>query len=51
VPEGGVIADPDFLDQLYKYGVFVAFGLAAVTYIGLSLAHGRERAPAPALAD
>jgi nucleobase:cation symporter-1, NCS1 family len=49
--EGGVIADPDFLDQLYKYGVFVAFGLAAVTYIGLSLAGGRERAPATALAD
>jgi hypothetical protein len=34
--EGGIIADPNFFDQLYKYGVFVAFGLAAVTYIALT---------------
>src|SRR5918994_5639903 len=33
--EGGVIADPDFFDQLYRYGVFVAFGLSAITYVGL----------------
>jgi len=33
--EGGVIADPDFWDQLYRYGVFVAFGLSALTYVGL----------------
>ena len=33
--EGGVVADPDFLDQLYRYGVFVAFGhLRASTYVG-----------------
>jgi nucleobase:cation symporter-1, NCS1 family len=49
--EGGVIADPDFLDQLYRYGVFVAFGLSALTYVGLSLAGGRAREPATALAD
>ena len=24
--EGGVVAEPNFLDQLYRYGVFVAFG-------------------------
>jgi NCS1 family nucleobase:cation symporter-1 len=47
--EGGVIADPDFFDQLYRYGVFVAFGISALTYVGLSLAGGRE--PATALAD
>jgi hypothetical protein len=46
---GGVIADPDFLDQLYRYGVIVAFGLSALTYAALSLA--RRRAPATALAD
>jgi cytosine/uracil/thiamine/allantoin permease len=46
-----VIADPDFLDQLYRYGVFVAFGLSALTYVGLSLAGGRAREPATALAD
>jgi nucleobase:cation symporter-1, NCS1 family len=34
--EGGVIADPDFFDQLYRYGVFVAFGLSAVTYFALT---------------
>jgi nucleobase:cation symporter-1, NCS1 family len=34
--EGGVIADPDFFDQLYRYGVFVAFGLSALTYVALS---------------
>ena len=45
--EGGVVADPDFFDQLYRYGVFVAFGISALTYIGLSLAGSRERSPRP----
>jgi nucleobase:cation symporter-1, NCS1 family len=49
--EGGVIADPDFLDQLYRYGVFVAFGLSAIAYLALTLAGGRAREPATALAD
>ena len=49
--EGGVVADPDFLDQLYRYGVFVAFGISALTYVGLSMAGGREREPATAMAD
>jgi nucleobase:cation symporter-1, NCS1 family len=49
--EGGVIADPDFFDQLYRYGVFVAFGLSAIAYVGLSLAGGRAREPATALAE
>jgi NCS1 family nucleobase:cation symporter-1 len=48
--KGGVVADPNFLDQLYRYGVFVAFGLAAVSYFVLSLPATRE-APAPALAE
>jgi NCS1 family nucleobase:cation symporter-1 len=39
--EGGVVADPTFLDQLYRYGVFVAFGLAAVSYF--LLAQGAPR--------
>jgi nucleobase:cation symporter-1, NCS1 family len=34
--KGGVVADPNFLDQLYRYGVFVAFGLSAVAYITLT---------------
>ena len=29
---------PNFFDQLYRYGVFVAFGISAATYVGLSLA-------------
>ena len=33
-----MVADPDFLDQLYRYGVFVAFGLSAVAYVALSAA-------------
>jgi nucleobase:cation symporter-1, NCS1 family len=47
--EGGVIAAPDFFDQLYRYGVFVAFGLSALTYVALARAHAP--APAPATAD
>jgi NCS1 family nucleobase:cation symporter-1 len=44
--KGGVVADPDFLDQLYRYGVFVAFGLSAVAYLGLSAARVGAREPA-----
>ena len=40
--EGGVIADPDFFDQLYRYGVFVAFAISAVTYVALSAAARTE---------
>ena len=40
--EGGVIADPDFFDQLYRYGVFVAFAISAVTYVALSAAASTE---------
>jgi NCS1 family nucleobase:cation symporter-1 len=49
--EGGVIADPGFFDQLYRYGVFVAFGLSAVTYLALSSASRSEPATARALAE
>jgi NCS1 family nucleobase:cation symporter-1 len=48
--EGGVVADPNFLDQLYRYGVFVAFGLAAVSYFLMAQAAPRE-ATAPAMAE
>ena len=44
--EGGVIADPDFFDQLYRYGVFVAFGLSAVTYVALARLQSLEPARA-----
>ena len=40
--EGGVITDPDFFDQLYRYGVFVAFAISAVTYVALSAAARTE---------
>ena len=40
--EGGVVADPNFLDQLYRYGVFVAFGLAAVSYSLMAQAIARD---------
>jgi NCS1 family nucleobase:cation symporter-1 len=49
--KGGVVADPNFLDQLYRYGVFVAFALSAVSYFLLaqaSTANMREPAAAPA---
>ena len=39
---GLVIADPGFFDQLYRYGVFVAFGISAVTYVALSAAARTE---------
>jgi cytosine/uracil/thiamine/allantoin permease len=48
--EGGVVADPDFFDQLYRYGVFVAFGLAAISYFLMAQAAAREAA-APAMAE
>jgi nucleobase:cation symporter-1, NCS1 family len=46
--EGGVVANPDFLDQLYRYGIFVTFGIAAVVYYALSVAV-TARTPAPAM--
>jgi nucleobase:cation symporter-1, NCS1 family len=48
--KGGVVADPNFLDQLYRYGVFVAFGLAAVSYFAMAQAVPRE-STAAALAE
>jgi NCS1 family nucleobase:cation symporter-1 len=49
--EGGVIADPDFLDDLYRYGVFVAFALSAVAYLVLMRAQSTATSPAAATAD
>ncbi len=49
--EGGVVADPNFLDELYRYGIFVTFGLAAITYFGLMSAAGTAREPATAGAE
>jgi NCS1 family nucleobase:cation symporter-1 len=49
--EGGVVADPTFLDQLYRYGIFVTFGLAAITYFGSMSAAGAAREPATAGAE
>jgi cytosine/uracil/thiamine/allantoin permease len=44
-----VVADPNFLDQLYRYGVFVAFGISAATYVAISLAARTSPEPAAAL--
>jgi len=49
--EGGVVADPDFFDELYRYGVFVAFGISALAYVALSRAQSGARSPAAAGAD
>jgi NCS1 family nucleobase:cation symporter-1 len=50
---GGVIEDRDFFDEINRYGIFVAFALAAVTYLALTIAARRAGAPeeAPALAE
>ena len=48
--KGGVVADPSFLDELYRYGVFVAFGLAAVSYFLMAQGAPRETT-APAMAE
>ena len=45
---GGVVAAPNFLDQRYRYGVFVAFALAAVAYSALTRL---QEAPRPATAS
>jgi nucleobase:cation symporter-1, NCS1 family len=44
--KGGVVADPSFLDQLYRYGVFVTFAISAVVYVGLMRLQVAEPAPA-----
>jgi nucleobase:cation symporter-1, NCS1 family len=49
--EGGVVADPDFFDQLYRYGFFAAFDLSAIAYVALSRARVGAREPAAAGAD
>jgi cytosine/uracil/thiamine/allantoin permease len=49
--EGGVVANPDFFDELYRYGVFVAFGISAIAYIGLTRAQSPARRPVAATAD
>jgi cytosine/uracil/thiamine/allantoin permease len=48
---GGMVADPDFFDQLYRYGVFVAFGLPAIAYVALARAQSGAREPATATVD
>jgi cytosine/uracil/thiamine/allantoin permease len=49
--EGGVVANPDFFDELYRYGVFVAFGLSAIAYLGLMRAQSAAREPATAAVE
>ena len=49
--KGGVVAEPDLLDQLYRYGVFVAFAISALAYVVLTGAQNPARAPAPATGD
>ena len=44
--EGGIVADPNFFDELYRYGVFVAFALSAAAYTALA----RLRVTSPAAA-
>jgi nucleobase:cation symporter-1, NCS1 family len=48
--KGSVVADPSFLDQLYRYGVFVAFGLAGASHLLLARL-GERPVPAPAVAE
>jgi NCS1 family nucleobase:cation symporter-1 len=48
--EGGVVADQNFLDELSRYGVFVAFGLAAISYFLMAQSVSQE-ASAPAMAE
>jgi nucleobase:cation symporter-1, NCS1 family len=43
--KGGVVADPNFLDQLYRYGVFVTFALAGVSYFAMSSARSAQPVP------
>jgi nucleobase:cation symporter-1, NCS1 family len=43
--KGGVVADPSFLDQLYRYGVFVTFALAGLSYFTLSSARSAQPVP------
>jgi nucleobase:cation symporter-1, NCS1 family len=43
--KGGVVADPNFLDQLYRYGVFVTFALAGLSYFALSSARSAQPVP------
>jgi NCS1 family nucleobase:cation symporter-1 len=51
--EGGVVADANFLDDLYRYGIFVTFGIAAIVYLGLNAAARGAQAgePSPAAVE
>lgn len=41
----GVFENPTFVESLYNYGLFFTFGVAAVTYLLLSLIGGRATEP------
>ena len=41
----GVFENPTFIESLYNYGLFFTFGVAAVTYLILSLVGGRATEP------
>jgi NCS1 family nucleobase:cation symporter-1 len=43
--KGGVVADPSFFDQLYRYGVFVTFAISAVAYVALMRVPAASPAP------
>ena len=42
----GVFQDPTFIESLYNYGLFFTFGVAAVSYLLLSMIGGRSTEPA-----
>lgn len=42
----GVFQDPTFIESLYNYGLFFTFGVAAVSYLVLSMIGGRSTEPA-----
>jgi nucleobase:cation symporter-1, NCS1 family len=42
---GGIIENPTFIDSLYTYVLFFTFGVAAITYLILSMIGGRATEP------
>ncbi|HET7481132.1 MAG TPA: NCS1 family nucleobase:cation symporter-1 [Rubrobacteraceae bacterium] len=42
----GVFQDPTFIESLYNYGLFFTFGVAAISYLILSMLGGRSTEPA-----
>jgi NCS1 family nucleobase:cation symporter-1 len=48
--EGGLVSDPNLLNDLYSYGVFLTFAIAGLVYFGLTVTRRETEARTPVAA-